>query len=119
MKLFLLVDAAYAFDYLAILQVKASEGLPVNAEIEQIEACLGLQVPDIHAIRASKEFHNLYDANIKTFDAVDLAWRNEISAKDVQVANQQRFKAKQRLQARFWPNTAMAETKSKPSRKHN
>jgi hypothetical protein len=106
------VDLAYAFDYMAILQVKLDWGLNVRDELDRVEAFLRIQCPDLDKIRASAEYHSLYKANHATYIAVDKAWKNEVDARFVQIANKARFTAKRRLQKRFWPDQSLSETKS-------
>lgn len=113
MTTFLPVDHAFAFDYLAILQVKQMNGLPVGDEIERVENFLKIQHPNMTAILASQEYQNLYCVNRSVFDAIDAAYKDEISASKVQEVNHKRFKAKQALQKRFWPKSKLCEKKNR------
>lgn len=102
------VDEAYALDYYAILLVKRDNGLPVQSELERTESFLRIQITGFENVIASAEFHLLYVANDNTFRAV-AACRGSAA----QTANRQRFKAKCRVQERFWPNNPITETKAR------
>lgn len=106
------VDAAYAFDYLAILYVKREAGLAVASEIERVEVFLRVQHANMGAVLASGAFKQLLAANQHVFDAIEKAHANRISARAVQQVNLRRFEAKRRLQEAFWPLAAMAEVKT-------
>lgn len=106
----ILVDEAYAYDYLAILQIK---GTSPNYH-STISNCLEAQVGGhLHfEILESEEFRNLLDANQKTFEAVELARYWEISAKEVDNCNMIRYNCKNALQQKFFPSKQIAETKT-------
>lgn len=106
--LFLPVDEAYALDYFAILRVKEDYGLAVKNELDRIESFLKTQIPNLAEVLASQEFHLLYIANQLTFDAVAKCRHSP-----AQKANRQRFKAKTKLQERFWPKQPLTELKNK------
>lgn len=113
MKIPLTVDAAYAFDYLAILGVKEMKGLDT---VDQTQQCLddlaALIAPlKLKEILCSDEFQRLVAANLKTFNLVDLARENQCEAKDVDDANTERFLAKKALQVKFF-GTDIVETKN-------
>lgn len=110
------VDESYAFDYLAILQVKRDNGVAVEAHLAQIETFLVAQVENFGAVMASAAYKRMLVANQLTFDAVEQAAHGTISARAVQQANVQRFRAKRRLQRQFWPNRAMTEKKTRNER---
>lgn len=110
----LLVDEGYAYDVLAISQVKCIKNLP-NAlkNFLLISECLKNQIKDLHEqILISDEFSNLLNANIKTFDAVEKARYGNITAKEVDDLNMERFYCKQKLQKKFFPNSNLLEQKS-------
>lgn len=106
------VDEAYALDYLAVLYAKRDNGLKVDPEIKRIEQFLAVQFSNFQQVLASKEFHVLYQANLNTFDAIELAHKDKISARKVQETNYFRFIAKSHLQERFWPKVPLIEQKT-------
>lgn len=104
----LLVDEAYAFDYLSILEVKKDLAADAQKE-EAFEICkvfLSKQLDNFESIYSSKEYKDLYNINKKTFDLVDLARNNgEVTAKQVDDANMERFYRKCDLQSKFFSNS--------------
>jgi hypothetical protein len=103
----ILVDEAYAFDYLAILIVK-------NSEVTQlIRSNLQQQLPEnlFNDIMSSDEFKGMIDANQHVFNCVERARYGSISAKELDDANMQRHYAKIKLQQRFF-NTTLTEKKT-------
>jgi hypothetical protein len=108
------VDEAYAFDYLSILEVKKN----LHPSLEKLNSFLNCkmfltdQLNNFNEIYQSKEYQNLYDINKKTFDLVDLVRRNslEVTAKQVDEANMERFYKKQILQKVFF-NRGLIEEK--------
>lgn len=113
MSVLLPVDPAYALDYLAILKVKSDYSLPVNDELQHLTSFLSIQMENFKSVIGSPEFHELVYRNRKTFDAIELAHKNKISARRVQKINYDRYRAKKALQERFWPKQALAEQKTK------
>ena len=101
----LLVDEAYAFDYLSILYIKTSKSKDGVNTFEQCANVLKKQLPNYIEIISSKEYQNLVEANQITFDAVEKARYSEISAKEVDNANMLRHKRKIELQNRFFNST--------------
>lgn len=102
----LLVDEAYAFDYLAILIVKKSF---IQATISNH---ISNQLPDkFNKIITSQEFANMVAANQLVFDCVERARYGEISAKELDDANMQRHYAKIKLQETFF-KTNLTENKT-------
>jgi small nuclear ribonucleoprotein (snRNP)-like protein len=110
------VDEGYAYDYLSILYIK---NLKFNTEFSNqcysdclyfIELQIGKELNS--SIMSSEQYMNLVDANLKTFDAVEMARYGSISAKEVDNLNMLRFKYKTELQNKFFPNTKIAEFKS-------
>lgn len=112
--LLLPVDEAFAFDYLAILRIKAKFGhgdADVHSELEKhLATQTGPAV--FRSVLESAEWAALLKANEATFNAIELAHKNAISAADVQWANHQRFLAKRALQQRFWPGKPLTEVKT-------
>lgn len=111
----LLVDECYAFDYLSILQVKRN--LDQSKNSEQWKQCyeyLKSQLGDekFTEIIQSLEYNNLYKSNLLTFDAVEKARSGgQITAKEVDDCNMNRFNCKTKLQQRFFPETKLVEKK--------
>lgn len=109
----LLVDEAYAFDYLSILNVKKN----INPESQlNWENCFShmekqLGAEKMSQIIHSKEYQNMIEANQITFDAVEKARYGSITAKEVDDANMLRYKKKCELQKKFF-NSNMKEIKT-------
>lgn len=108
----LLVDEAYAFDYLSILQIKKNKQPDsYNAWIECYKY-LQNQFDDqkwIFMIN-SQEYEQMINANELTFDAVDKAKNNEITAQYVDQCNYKRYLAKNNFQKKFF-NSPLCEVK--------
>lgn len=108
------VDEAYAFDYLAILEIKKNL-FPSKSKESTFLNCkefLYKQLPDFDRIYNSNEYKELYEINKKTFEFVDEVRNNnpQISAKQVDDLNMQRFYKKEKLQKTFF-STNLAEEK--------
>jgi hypothetical protein len=106
------VDEAYAFDYLSILEVKKQKS---SSAIEAWSKCyihLQKQFDSEKWLSMiySEEYRNMIKANQLTFDAVDKAKNNEVTAQHVDYCNYQRHAAKQNFQKRFF-NNALSELK--------
>lgn len=99
----LIVDEAYAFDYLAILRIKVS---PLAIDIAtHLESQLGAEL--FNRIMDSAEFRDVYAANLRVFDAVDRARygaTNAITANELDSVNMGRHHAKRALQQAFFDN---------------
>jgi hypothetical protein len=100
------VDEAYAFDYLSILEVKKQK---FSSAIETWSRCyLNLQTQfnseKWFLMINSEEYKNMIKANLLTFDAVDKAKNNEVTAQHVDYCNYQRHTAKQNFQKKFFNN---------------
>jgi hypothetical protein len=110
----LLVDEGYAFDYLAILEIKK------NNDANQIKLwidCFNYLSKQFdeqlwNQLITSEEYKQIVDVNKKTFDAVEKARYGEISAKEVDLCNMERFKAKQKFRNKFFPNSGQNEFKT-------
>jgi len=97
------VDEAYAFDYLSILEIKKHK---TNDESKWSE-CLDylsyqFDIDFFKQMITSQEYKDMIKANELTFEAVDKAKRNEVSAKDVDYCNFQRHVAKENFQRKFF-----------------
>lgn len=108
----LLVDEAYAFDYLSILEVK-KEKTSLNHEAwfncwkhlrNQFESEKWL------SMICSEEYKNMIKANKLTFEAVDKAKTNEVTAQYVDFCNYQRHIAKENFQKKFF-SKSLSEVK--------
>lgn len=100
----LIVDEAYAFDYLSILEIKKNKKLDSYNSWIQCYKYLQDQFDNEKWISMiySKEYKEILKANELTFDAVDKAKNNEVTAKDVDYCNYMRFLAKQSFQKKFF-----------------
>jgi hypothetical protein len=110
----LLVDEAYAFDYMAILEVKKNLYTSEQKEttFKQCKNFLQLEVPLFDEIYESKEYEALYNINLLTFNLIDqLREGKDIPAIDIDNANMDRFRCKQSLQNRFFSNSQLKEEK--------
>jgi len=100
----LLVDEAYAFDYLSILEIKKQKSSISNDAWAKCYVYLQNQFDNekwLHMMH-SKEYENMIKANELTFDAVDKAKNNEVTAQHVDYCNYQRHIAKQNFQKKFF-----------------
>jgi len=108
----ILVDEAYAFDYLAILQLKVDKGYlkqeDINPDIQFVKTQVGPTL--YHEVVTSSVYKQLCKANVKTFDAVDAAKEDKILASEVDRCNYGRSVAKRLLQEQFFGGN-LRETK--------
>jgi len=97
------VDEAYAFDYLSILEIKKEKS---SDDKQWLDCWLYLQnqfeSEKWLSIINSEEYKNMIKANLLTFDAVDKAKNNEVTAQHVDYCNYQRHAAKQNFQKKFF-----------------
>jgi len=110
----LLVDEGYAFDYLAILEVKKNNN-PEQSEVwMSCSSYLSSQFPQSiwHVLISSEEYRKMVEVNQKTFNAVEKARYGEITAKEVDECNMQRFEAKQAFRNKFFPKSNQSEFKT-------
>jgi hypothetical protein len=108
----LLVDEAYAFDYLAILEVKKNLYCSEQKENTHNECKQFLlnQLKNFKEIIISKEYKDLYDINLFTFNLIDkLREGKEITALEIDNANMERFYKKKALQDKFFTNPLTEE----------
>lgn len=104
------VSESEALDYLSILIVKESNGLPVSERRKEIHACL-----ESHGLSHSMMtnlFEELILVNARCYHAVDLAMEDKISAKEVQLINRQRFELKRKIQNELFGGSKHMEVKS-------
>ncbi len=108
----LLVDEAYAFDYLSILDIKKQKS-PVNHKAWSncyISLQNQFETEKWLSMIYSQEYKNMIEANSLTFDAVDKAKSDLVSAKYVDHCNYQRYLAKKSFQKKFF-DTELNENK--------
>lgn len=111
------VDEAYAFDMLSILLIKngalqtiESEAI-ANKMIDELKARLR---DSFSNVMASVEFSNLYAANLKVFNLINLIKTRPEQPGDASVidrGNYERYLAKKALQEKFYPNETLSEKK--------
>ena len=112
----LLVDEAYAFDFLCILQVKSDKTNLESAKqtfldyMKVFTMQFGRDM--MNEIIGSEEYARLYATNLHTFDLVDMAKTDSCKASDVDRANYERCKARKALQDKFFPGRQITETKT-------
>lgn len=106
------VDEAYAFDYLSILEVKKKKNPLAITDWSKCYVNLQTQFDSEKwfLMINSQEYSNMIKANELTFDAVDKAKNNEVTAQHVDYCNYQRHTAKQNFQKKFF-NTNLSELK--------
>ena len=104
----ILVDEAYAFDYLAILEIKyeySKKQSILDKVLEcrkHIEDQLGSSF--FKEIVSSSEYQEVIKANKETFAWVDKAKTDSCKASDVDKSNYERCKARNALQEKFFSN---------------
>ena len=104
----LIVDEAYAFDYLSVLEIKKNNSLKDHQYYSMIFDHVRLEVGNetFDRIIASKIYHEMIDANKKIYDLIDDIRIKKINmdAKIVDDANNQRFFLKRKLQQTYFAN---------------
>lgn len=110
----LLVDEAYAFDFLSILEVKNNKMGVCEEYIikccESIKDQIGVVL--FEEIIKSKEYKALYEANLNVFETIDLAKQDLVTASEVDTLNFERYINKTKLQKRFFEITTLEEKKN-------
>jgi Fe-S oxidoreductase len=107
----LLVDEAYAFDFLSIFYIKRNNSDLTLKVWNECKNYIKDQIPNkFDKIIKSKEYKDLLKANQKTFKAVDEAKVDKVKASYVDSCNYQRYLAKKALQTKFF-STSLKETK--------
>ena len=105
------VDEAKAFDELSIYWVKIQFGGKdemFHSLKWDIEYALGKE--KFQKVFESDEYKAVCEANLKTFNMVSKAKKNEVTAQQVEESNYRRHLAKKALQAKHFP-TEMREQK--------
>jgi hypothetical protein len=114
----LLVDEAYAFDYLAILLIKLTSDAKNQNKITAYIQCAEhltnqLGEKKFQEIITTPEYKEIISANQRVFDLVDSLRENvKITANQIDDANLYRYKAKQKFQINLF-NTFIVEEKTK------
>ena len=108
----LLVDEAYAFDYLSILEVKKEK---YSSNYKTWLNCSNHLQNQFESEKwllmiCSEEYKNMIKANLLTFEAVSKAKNNEVTAQYVDHCNYQRYIAKINFQKKFF-DTNLIESK--------
>lgn len=100
------VDEGYAFDFLSILEIKKHRSDQAMHSWHNCFNYLKAQLPSdlFTLIINSQEYRNMLAVNQKTFDAVEKARYGEITAKEVDNANMDRYHAKISLQNKYFNN---------------
>jgi len=99
----LLVDEAYAFDFLSIFYIKRNNSDLTLKAWNECKNYIKDQIPNkFNIIIKSKEYKDLLKANQKTFKAVDEAKVDKVKASYVDSCNYQRYLAKKSLQEKFF-----------------
>lgn len=108
------IDEAAAFDILSILEVKTSKNH--DKKFRNLYLKLLKEIKDqignlkTNEILKSKDYQDLLRANENVFELVDLAKKNRVSAKDMDLANYKRFVLKTAIQQKYF-NKNLTETK--------
>lgn len=103
--LLLKVDEAYAFDYLSILFVKKELSDKNKQNWNSCYDFIKQQINDEtlwNKIINSYQFQEMINANTITFDAVNKAKNNEVTAQYVDKCNYLRHSAKENFQKEFF-----------------
>ena len=97
------VDEAYEFDYYAIMELKFHKGAIPELLLKKIEYNITKQLGTelFQTILESSEYKKLYEANVNTFDAVDKAKTNQVTAQEVDRTNYERMLAKKHFKVSF------------------
>jgi hypothetical protein len=100
------VDEAHAFDFLSILEIKKSHSDQATQSWHNCFNYLKAQLPSslFTLIINSQEYRDMVTANQKTFNAVELARNNKITAKELDETNSVRYQMKINLQNKFFSN---------------
>ena len=111
----ILVDEAYDFDFLAILEIKYdySKSQHILEKILECKEHLKKQIGSefLNLILNSKEYKEVLNANKETFNWVDKAKTDSCKASDVDRSNYKRCKARNTLQEKFFKKKKISEVK--------
>ena len=105
------VDEGYAFDFLSILEIKKNKSIQSMKNWESCFDYLKAQLPNdiFNLLINSQEYSAMIAINKKTFDAVEQARYGQITAKEVDNVNMERYYAKINLQNKFFSNKTTEE----------
>lgn len=108
------VDEGYAFDYLAILQVKLEYQLVTQKEFDEFSGYMRKTIGygAYSIITSSHEYEECVRVNKLVFLRVDDAKNDAVKASVVHNLNFERYKAKVALQKKFFPNSSVLERKN-------
>lgn len=114
----LLVDEAYAFDYLSILKVKSDIKKndfyyqQVCSDMEKRYSNKEYKSSFVDVLN-SEEYKSLVECNRQIFDKIDLirSGDSSITAREIDDLNMKRFYVKNSLQEKFFTNLMRAEEK--------
>lgn len=112
----LMVDEGYAFDFLSILEIKMKKNCNDIRHKINFERCVKELIQEIgkdlfFRIIESTEYKNLLNSNIKTYDAVEMAKTDDVSASYVDSCNFERYVCKRRLMDVYFKDDVMTEIK--------
>lgn len=98
------VDEAYAFDVLTINEIKNKKIKNKNKYLFKLKNHIINQIGllKFNKIITSREYQILFQANENTFQAVEKAKKNLISGYELDKNNTKRYKAKQKIQKKFF-----------------
>lgn len=107
-------DFGYAFDYLAILELKNLKGLSSDSIVNEVKDVLAVQLSDFmfDLVYSSQEYAECLRVNTQVFEAVDKAKKDEVPASIVHALNHQRYLAKTALQKKFFSDSELTEKKN-------
>lgn len=100
------VDEAHAFDFLSILEIKKNHS---DQAMQNWHNCFNYIKAQLTSdlftlIINSQEYRDMVAANQRTFNAVELARINKITAKQLDETNHIRYQMKINLQNKFFSN---------------
>lgn len=100
----LIVDFAYAFDFLSVLDIKKDFGAEQFKKFMDSYNNIKNQCPEVfETIIVSAEYKNLKDTNLVLFKAIDRCKISDsISAKEIDTLNHKRFQLKNELQMKYF-----------------
>tara|TARA_R110000744_G_scaffold374418_1_gene487196 strand:+ start:358 stop:708 length:351 start_codon:yes stop_codon:yes gene_type:complete len=98
------VDEGYAFDFLAILKVKAERDKFILESHKDCRYLLASQIGEelFSQVESSEEYKNLIDINELIFEAVEKARKDEVPASYIDNLNYKRFLSKKEIQDKFF-----------------
>lgn len=112
-RIMIAADVSYILDMYAVILVKIQKGLVSEQEGEEFLCGISHQLgfDRTEEIIDSEEFAALVQANLETFEAVDLARTDDILASEVDRLNTKRYYCKKAIQKKFF-NSELSEKKN-------